>query len=76
MYPMRELIDGVAKFRDTFPLTPLRLFVEALGAVIEPVLQGACQIGIVGSLPVLPESIHSNSYSRCRWSRSWLRPIH
>ena len=59
MYPMRELIDGVAMFRDTFPLTPLRLFVEALGAVIEPVLQGTCQIGIVGSLPVLPETIHS-----------------
>src|SRR5580765_6921082 len=59
MYPMRELIDAVAKFRDKFPHTPLRLFVEALGAVIEPVLQGTCQIGIVGSLPVLPESVHS-----------------
>src|ERR1700674_4094126 len=51
MYPMRELIDAVAKFRDTFPHTPLRLFVEVLGAVIEPVLQGTCQIGIVRSLP-------------------------
>jgi DNA-binding transcriptional LysR family regulator len=59
MYPMRELIDGVAKFRDRFPHTPLRLFVEVLGAVIEPVLQGTCQIGIVGSLPVLPETMHS-----------------
>lgn len=59
MYPMRELIDAVAKFRDKFPHTPLRLFVEALGAVIEPVLQGTCQIGIIGSLPVLPESMHS-----------------
>jgi DNA-binding transcriptional LysR family regulator len=59
MYPMRELIDVVAKFRDKFPHTPLRLFVEVLGAVIEPVLQGTCQIGIVGSLPVLPETMHS-----------------
>jgi DNA-binding transcriptional LysR family regulator len=59
MYPMSELIDAVAKFRDTFPHTPLRLFVEALGAVIEPVLQGTCQIGIMGSLPVLPEAMHS-----------------
>jgi DNA-binding transcriptional LysR family regulator len=58
MYPMRELVDAVARFRDTFPHTPLRLFVEALGAVIEPVLQGTCQIGIAGSLPVLPETIH------------------
>jgi hypothetical protein len=26
MYPMSELIEAVAKFRDTFPHTPLRLF--------------------------------------------------
>jgi DNA-binding transcriptional LysR family regulator len=59
MYPMSELIEAVARFREQFPQTPLRLHVEVLGAVIEPVLQGTCQIGIVGSLPVLPETIHS-----------------
>jgi DNA-binding transcriptional LysR family regulator len=59
MYPMDELIAAVAKFRVTFPHTPLRLYVEVLGAVIEPVLQGTCQIGIVGSLPALPDAIHS-----------------
>src|SRR5260221_10279994 len=42
MYPMSELIEAVGKFRDTFPHTPLRLFVEVLGAVIEPGLQGTC----------------------------------
>jgi DNA-binding transcriptional LysR family regulator len=59
MYPMSELIEAVAKFRDTFPHTPLRLFVEVLGAVIEPVLQGTCQIGVMGSLPTLPEAMCS-----------------
>jgi DNA-binding transcriptional LysR family regulator len=59
MYPMSELTQAVTKFRDTFPHTPLRLFVEVLGAVVEPVLQGACQIGIVGSLPTLPEGTQS-----------------
>jgi DNA-binding transcriptional LysR family regulator len=59
MYPLSELIEAVAKFHETFPHTPLRLFVEVLGAVIAPVLQGSCQIGIVGSLPVLPEGMHS-----------------
>jgi DNA-binding transcriptional LysR family regulator len=59
MYPMDELTAAVAKFRVTFPHTPLRLYVEVLGAVIEPVLQGTCQIGIVGSLPALPDAIHS-----------------
>ena len=58
MYPMSELIDVVAKFRDTFLHTPLRLFVEALGAVIEPVMHGTCQIAIAGSLPLLPEAVH------------------
>jgi DNA-binding transcriptional LysR family regulator len=61
MYPMSELTEAVASFRDTFPHTPLRLNVEVLGAVIEPVLQGVCQIGIVGSLPVLPEGMHSEA---------------
>lgn len=61
MYPMDELIEAVAEFRNTFPHTPLRLFVEVLGAVIEPVLQGTCQVGIVGSLPVVPETMHSES---------------
>jgi DNA-binding transcriptional LysR family regulator len=59
MYPMSDLTAAVAKFRDTFPHTPLRLFVEVLGAVIEPVLRGTCQIGIIGSLPTLPEGMHS-----------------
>src|SRR5579859_3392181 len=61
IYLISELIEAVAKFRDAFPHTPLRMFVEVLGAVIEPVLQGACQIGIVGSLPALPEIMHSES---------------
>src|SRR6202040_1191848 len=38
MYPMSELIEAVTRFRDTFPHTPLRLSVEVLGAVIEPVV--------------------------------------
>lgn len=59
MYPMSDLIEAVAAFRDTFPHTPVRIFVEVLGAVIEPVLQGTCQIGIVGSFPLLPETMHS-----------------
>jgi len=59
MYPMSVLTAAVAGFRDTFPHTPLRLFVEALGAVLEPVQQGICQIGIVGTLPSTPQSMHS-----------------
>jgi DNA-binding transcriptional LysR family regulator len=59
MYPMSALTEAVGSFRDAFPHTPLRLYVEALGAVIEPVLQGLCQVGVIGTLPAVPEGMHS-----------------
>jgi len=56
---MSVLTEAVGMFRSAFPYTPLRLYVEALGAVIEPVLQGTCQIGVIGTLPVAPASMNS-----------------
>lgn len=55
MYPMDSLTEAVGGFRDAFGSMPLRLRVEALGAVVQPVLDGACRIGIIGSLPLTPE---------------------
>lgn len=55
-----EAITSVAKaFRESFPGTPLRLFVEALGGAYHPVLTGAASIGVVGSLPIMPPSLSS-----------------
>src|ERR1700681_2718277 len=59
MYPMCVLTEAVGSFRDAFPHTPLRLYVEVLGAVIEPVLQGTCHIGAIGTLPVVPQNMRS-----------------
>ncbi|MEA2824694.1 MAG: hypothetical protein QOF03_1176 [Alphaproteobacteria bacterium] len=59
MYPMCVLTEAVGSFRDIFPHTPLRLYVEVLGAVIEPVLKGTCQIGVIGTLPLVPENMRS-----------------
>ena len=59
MFPMSALTEAVGAFRGVFPYTPLRLYVEVLGAVIEPVLQGTCHIGVIGTLPVVPDSMHS-----------------
>ncbi len=59
MYPMASLTDAVGAFRLTFPSTPLRLYVEALGAVVQPVLDEACRIGVIGSLPIVPEGLHA-----------------
>jgi DNA-binding transcriptional LysR family regulator len=56
MFPIEALTCAVVAFQDEFPATPLRLYVEALGAVVEPVQVGSCAFGIMGSLPdVLPD---------------------
>ena len=59
MYPMAALTDAVGFFRKTYPNTPLRLYVEALGAAVQPVLDGRCRIGVMGSLPTVPDELHS-----------------
>jgi DNA-binding transcriptional LysR family regulator len=46
-------ISAVAKaFAEQFPLTPLRLFVEGMGAAYQPVLDQRCNLGILASLPL------------------------
>ncbi len=59
MYPMEALTSAAMHSRKTYPHTPLRLYVEALGGVIKPVLDRDCSIGVIGSLPVLPDELHS-----------------
>lgn len=59
MYPMESLTVAVGLFRAAFPHTPLRLYVEALGAVIQPVMEGTCRLGIFGSMPVVPDAVEA-----------------
>jgi len=54
MYPMAGLTAAVVAFRDAFPSTALRLYVEALGGAVQQVLERRCRFGVVGSLPVVP----------------------
>ena len=54
MFPIRALTRAVTDFQASFPTTPLRLHVEALGAVIALVQDGRCAFGVVGTLPVIP----------------------
>jgi DNA-binding transcriptional LysR family regulator len=53
MFPIDALTCAVAAFQSEFPTTSLRLYVEALGAVLQPVMDGRCALGIMGSLPLL-----------------------
>jgi len=59
MYPMAALTRAVGFFKQTYPSTPLRLYVEALGAVVQAVIDGRCRIGVIGSLPIIPENVQS-----------------
>lgn len=54
LFPMATLTAAVTAFHAAFPLTPLRLYVEALGAVIQPVLDGRCTLAISGELAFVP----------------------
>jgi DNA-binding transcriptional LysR family regulator len=54
MFPMAVLTEAVTAFHTAFPLTPLRLYVEALGGVIQPVLDGRCTVAISGELALVP----------------------
>nr|WP_087573499.1 LysR family transcriptional regulator [Sphingomonas sp. CDS-1] len=52
MFPIEVFTSAVAEFEVTFPDTPLRVYVESLGAVIQPVLDGRCSFAISGTLPL------------------------
>jgi DNA-binding transcriptional LysR family regulator len=57
MFPIEVLTCAVSDFQAKFPKTPLRLYVEALGAVIRPVLERHCAFCIMGSLPIAPPQL-------------------
>ncbi|HEX9474984.1 MAG TPA: LysR family transcriptional regulator [Steroidobacteraceae bacterium] len=59
MYPMEALTRAATHSRRTYPHTPLRLDVEALGAVMRPVLDRKCSVGVIGSLPIIPDELHT-----------------
>jgi DNA-binding transcriptional LysR family regulator len=56
-YPISVITTVAKEFREHYPGVPLRIYVEALGAAIQPVLDGRCSVGIVGSLPAIPDTL-------------------
>jgi DNA-binding transcriptional LysR family regulator len=59
LFPMEWLTQAVDAFRHEFPGTPLRLHVDAMGAILQPVLDGQCRIAVIGSLPDVPDTLES-----------------
>lgn len=57
LFPIEAITESAREFRDRFPRTPLRLYVEALGSAYRPVIDGRCSFGVVGALPIVPDSM-------------------
>jgi DNA-binding transcriptional LysR family regulator len=47
-YPIDAITQVAKEFRQNYPEVALRIYVEALGGAIKPVLDGHCSIGVVG----------------------------
>lgn len=60
MFPICVLTAAVRDFQLAFPNTPLRLYVEVLGAVLEPLMDGRCRLAVIGTLPELPAECASD----------------
>jgi DNA-binding transcriptional LysR family regulator len=56
-YPIDAITQVAKEFRQKYPAVALRIYVEALGGAIQPILDGRCSIGIIGSLPVIPGTL-------------------
>jgi DNA-binding transcriptional LysR family regulator len=56
MFPEETFTHAVAAFQKAFPTTLLRFDIES-SAVIEPVLDGRCAIGVVGSWALVPPQL-------------------
>src|SRR5271156_858793 len=56
MFPVEAFTAAVAAFQEDFPATLLR-FDVASSAVVEPVIDGRCAIGVVGSWSIAPPQL-------------------
>ncbi len=56
-YPIDAITQVAKEFRRQYPGVALRIYAEALGAAIQPVLDGRCSVGIIGSLPAIPDTL-------------------
>lgn len=51
-FPTAVVSAAAKAFASRFPLTPLRLFVEGMGAGYQPVIEGRCGLGALSTIPV------------------------
>lgn len=54
MFPMDSLTAAVTAFHSAYPFTPLRLYAETLGGVLQALLDERCTLGISAELSMIP----------------------
>ena len=57
LFPVAAIVEASHEFRERFPHTPLRLFVEVLGGAYQPLLDRRASLGVVGGLPTVPAGL-------------------
>jgi DNA-binding transcriptional LysR family regulator len=57
MFPGEPFTAAVAAFQKQFPATSLSLHIDTWSAVLEPVLDGRCAVGVMGPLPSVPPQL-------------------
>src|SRR5271163_2458242 len=62
-YPIDAITQVAREFREKYPGVALRVYVEALGAAIQPLIDERCSVGIIGSLPVIPATLTNERLS-------------
>ena len=62
MLPTSILVAVLQAFQQTFPTVPIRLSIEALGAVSQHVLDGAATLGVCGPLRIESERLEYTSF--------------
>ena len=67
MLPATRVVDGLKAFRAEFPTVSLRLYIEALGAVRQMVLNGEASIGICGALDAAVAGIERIAVGSVEW---------
>jgi DNA-binding transcriptional LysR family regulator len=60
-FPMDLITMAANEFQNAFPHTPLRLFVEALGATHQRVIDGSAALGVAAALPHLASALTSET---------------
>lgn len=59
MFPIEVFTAAVADFEATFPTTSLRVYVESLGAVIQPVLDKRCAFAVSSTVPLFSSELNA-----------------